>query len=319
MRRMLMEPPRSLPVAAPRGGVGDGPAEPVPCRTLAWTRRNTLGVLLVGALSSLHAATPRRIVSVGGALTETLFALGAEREIVGVDTTSLFPAAAEQLPKVGYARTLSAEGVLSLSPTLLVCTGEAGPPMVLRQLRDTGLAIETFDPAHRIEGVVQATRRLGSLVGRAGEGEALAARIEAGWQGALGQIQRRTEGKPPLRVLFVLSHSMNQLRVSGRDTGADAMIRYAGAVNAFGDVTGYKPLTPEAAIAAAPDVILVTDQGLTAAGGVDGFLRVPGLASTPAGRARRVLSLDALLLLGFGPRQPQALAQLGTLLYGDRA
>ncbi len=97
------------------------------------------------------------------------------------------------------------------------------------------------------------------------------------------------------------------------------MIELAGGRNAFGQVEGYKPLAPEAAIAAAPDVILCTDQGLAAAGGVDGLLRAPGLAATPAGRARRVRSLEALLLLGFGPRLPQAVAQLAEALHGGAA
>jgi iron complex transport system substrate-binding protein len=97
------------------------------------------------------------------------------------------------------------------------------------------------------------------------------------------------------------------------------MLRYAGAVNVLGGVEGYKPLTPEAAIAAAPDVILVTEQGLQAAGGIDGLLEAPGLAQTPAGRARRVVALEALLLLGFGPRLPQAVAALANALHGKAA
>jgi iron complex transport system substrate-binding protein len=123
------------------------------------------------------------------------------------------------------------------------------------------------------------------------------------------------KGEGP-RVLFVLSHAMNQVRMGGRDTAADAMIRYAGARNAFAEVQGFKPLTPEAAIAAAPDIILGTEQGLTAAGGVDGLLAAPGLAATPAGRARRVVSLEALFMLGFGPRLPQAVVQLAERLHG---
>ena len=112
------------------------------------------------------------------------------------------------------------------------------------------------------------------------------------------------------KVLFVLSHAAAQVMVGGDGPSAQAMIEYAGAANALTGVAGYKPLTPEAAIAAAPDLLLLTDQGLQAAGGIDGFLRLPGLAETPAGRARRVVSMEAMLLLGFGPRLPLALKQL---------
>ena len=116
-----------------------------------------------------------------------------------------------------------------------------------------------------------------------------------------------------MRVLFILAHAPNQVMVGGRETGADAMLAYAGAVNVMGGqggFAGYKPLTPEAVIAARPDVVLVTDQGLKASGGVDGILTLPGLAQTPAGKQHRIVSQEAMLLLGFGPRMPQALADL---------
>jgi iron complex transport system substrate-binding protein len=129
-------------------------------------------------------------------------------------------------------------------------------------------------------------------------------------------LQAPATNRRPPRVLFVLSHAMNQVRIAGRDTAADAMIRYAGATNALGEVAGFKPLTPEAAIAAAPDLILGTEQGLAAAGGIDGLLAAPGLAATPAGRARRVVALEAMFLLGFGPRLPQAVVQLAEALHG---
>jgi iron complex transport system substrate-binding protein len=217
---------------------------------------------------------------------------------------------------VGYARALSAEGVLSLKPTLLVASADAGPPAVLEQLRGAKLTFELMDSAHRFDGVLANTRRLAQLAGREAEGVRLAAKLEADWAASTQQVRRLAAARTtPPRVLFVLSHSMAQVRVAGRETGADAMIHLAGAANAFAAVNGYKPLTPEGAIAAAPDIILATDQGLEAAGGIEGLLRAPGLAATPAGRARRVVSLDALLLLGFGPRLPQAVAQLAAALH----
>jgi iron complex transport system substrate-binding protein len=280
-------------------------------------RRHALLLGAAGLLAGPAAAAqpPRpRIVSVGGALTETLFALGAQADVVGVDTTSLEPAAVRALPSVGYARSLSAEGVLSLAPTLVVATDDAGPPSVLQQIEAARVPVELLRSDHRFEGVLARTLRLGELTGRSTQAQALAARLQGEWQAAQGRVAERRPAQP-LRVLFVLSHSMNQVRVAGQDTAAHAMIDYAGAVNAFGSVTGYKPLTPEAAIAAAPDVVLATDQGLEAAGGVAGFLQLPGLAQTPAGRAGRVVALDAMWLLGFGPRLPQALAALVDRLY----
>jgi iron complex transport system substrate-binding protein len=276
--------------------------------------------LTASAAPRAWAAPERRIVSVGGALTETLYALGAHAELVGVDTTSLYPDAARQLPSVGYARALSAEGLLSLRPTLVVATAEAGPPPVLRQIESARVPLVVLDADHRFEGMLARTQRLAELCGRAEAGRALVADLQAAWTRAREPLARHAAaGKLPPRVLFVLSHSMAQVRVSGSGTAADAMIRYAGAVNALGSVEGYKPLTPEAAIAAAPDIILTTDQGLQAAGGIDGLLKAPGLAQTAAGRARKVVAQDALLMLGFGPRLPQAVAALAEALHGRLA
>jgi iron complex transport system substrate-binding protein len=294
----------------------------------ALTRGTTRRAWLIGAGASwaapaawaAGAASERRIVSVGGALTETLYALGAQGDLVGADTTSLFPEAARQLPSVGYARALSAEGVLSLRPTLVVASQEAGPPAVLRQIEAARVPLALLDADHRFEGVMARTQRLAELCGRVEAGRVLAAELQQRWAQTQDQVARRAaSGKPAPRVLFVLSHSMAQVRVSGSGTAADAMLRYAGTVNVLASVDGYKPLTPEAAIAAAPDVILATEQGLQAAGGIDGLLKAPGLAQTPAGRARRVVALEALLLLGFGPRLPQAVAALGDVLHGKAA
>ena len=253
----------------------------------------------------------RRIVSVGGALTEIVYALGAQGELVGVDTTSLYPAVAQQLPQVGYARTLSAEGVLSLAPTQLIATEEAGPQAVLRQVRDAGVPVAVLNANNKFEGLLERVKQVGQITGRPDPAARLTHALQQQWDGALARVRQR--GHTPVRVLFILAHAPNQVMVGGRETGADAMLAYAGAVNVMGGqggFAGYKPLTPEAVIAARPDVVLVTDQGLKASGGVDGILKLPGLAQTPAGRQHRIVSQEAMLLLGFGPRMPQALAEL---------
>ena len=253
----------------------------------------------------------RRIVSVGGALTEIVYALEAQAELVGVDTTSLYPAVAQQLPQVGYARTLSAEGVLSLAPTQLIATEEAGPQAVLRQVRDAGVPVAVLNANNKFEGLLERVKQVGQITGRPDPAARLTHALQQQWDGALARVRQR--GHTPVRVLFILAHAPNQVMVGGRETGADAMLVYAGVVNVMGGQTGfagYKPLTPEAVIAARPDIVLVTDQGLKASGGVDGILKLPGLAQTPAGRKHRIVSQEAMLLLGFGPRMPQALAEL---------
>ena len=276
-------------------------------------RRQTLALLGGLAASPLTcAATRPRLVSVGGALTEMVYALQAEADLVGVDTTSLYPPQARSLPSVGYARALSAEGVLALAPTQVIATEDAGPPAVLRQLAASGVPLTVLAANHRFDGMLDRLARVGALTGRATQAEGLATMLRREWQAAQRQVADRVAARrgPRPRVLFVLSHSVAQVMVGGSATSAQAMVEYAGARNALAGVSGYKPLTPEAAIAAAPDLLLATDQGMQAAGGIDAFLRLPGLGETPAGRARRVVTMDAMLLLGFGPRLPLALKQL---------
>lgn len=255
------------------------------------------------------AAQPsQRLVSIGGALTEIVYALGAGADLVGVDTTSTFPEAARTLPQVGYARALSAEGVLALAPSRILATEDAGPPAVLRQLSAAGVPLSVLPARHRFEGMLERVRRVGEFTGRTVQAGQLTQRLHTEWQAVRQKIDSHS-GRPP-RVLFLLTHNPSQAMVSGRDTQADAMLAYAGAVNVIDGFSGYKPLTPEVVIAARPDAVLLTEQGLRAAGGPAGVLRLPGLAQTPAGRAQRIVALEAMFLLGFGPRLPAAVQAL---------
>jgi iron complex transport system substrate-binding protein len=269
------------------------------------------GLVLLGAAS---AQTPR-IVSIGGSLTEIVYALGAEKQLVAVDTTSLYPEAALKLPKVGYARQLSAEGVLALRPTLILATNEAGPPNALEQIRATGVKIESTSAEHSFDELRNKVKVVAAAVGMPDAGRAFDAKLAADMAEASRWIAAQPT-KP--RVLFILSHS-GSAQVSGDGTAAEAIIKMAGGVNAVSGFKGYKPLTAEAAISANPDVILTTTQGVAAIGGVDKLLAQPGLGLTAAGKARRVIDMEALYLLGFGPRLPQAVRELAKRMREQQA
>lgn len=201
---------------------------------------------------------------------------------MGVDTTSRWPQRAAQLPQVGYQRSLSAEGVLSLAPTLLLGSREAGPPAALRQLRESGLSIEIVDYARSPEGVVNAILRIGALLDRNTQAENTIRQVRAAKNRLERAIQRQRH-QP--RVLFMLSIGRGTPMVSGVDTVADAMINLSGAVNAVDAYDGFKPLNAESIILANPDVILVTDRTLREIGGPDALLTLPGVKHTTAGRA----------------------------------
>jgi iron complex transport system substrate-binding protein len=275
-------------------------------RRQVWQGLLTTAALTSGSLSL--AARNQRVVSIGGALTEIIYALGAQESLVAVDTTSLFPAAALKLPNVGYARTLSSEGVLAVNPTHIVATEDAGPPGVIRQLQATGITVEVMPANHRFEGVLDRIRRVGVLLDKQVAAADLSSQLSQQWQNVRAGILSRAGTTP--KVLFILSHSPTQIMVGGGGSSAEAMLDYAGARNAARGFEGFKPITAEAVIAAQPDVILFTDQGLASIGGVEGALKLPGLSQTVAGQRRRITSMEAAYMLNFGPRMPSAVAAL---------
>ncbi len=266
--------------------------------------------LSVGMGSGLRADTPKRVVTVGGAVTEIVYALGAEDLIAGSDTTSYFPPAAEKLPKVGYMRALSAEGILSLRPDLLIVTDDAGPPAVLKQIESVGTNILYLKSGRSVADIEDSIRKLAEVLGREPQAKALMAKMD---QDAATLADEVSELKAPPRVMFILQHGGGAPMVAGGGTAADSIIRLSGGKNVVTAYDGYKPLTPEAAVAMRPDAILITDQGLTQAGGKDALLKVPGVAATPAAKAGRVYAMDALLLLGFGPRMVEAARALNKM------
>lgn len=266
------------------------------------------GVLAAGVWPAWAQVTRApRLVTVSGAITEIVYALGAESQLVGTDTTSLYPEAARQTPKVGYMRQLSAEGLLSLKPDAVIATTEAGPPVVLDQLRTAGIKLELVEADHTWGEVQHKVAAVGRAAARNSQARDLMVRLDTEWAEVQERVAADTARKP--RVLFVLSHSASP-QVSGEKTAAHAVIGFAGGVNCLSGFQGYRPMTAEAMASAAPDVILTTTQSIEAHGGAERFWQRPELALTPAFKRRALVTRDALLLLGFGPRLPAAVGEL---------
>ena len=262
----------------------------------------------------LGAAAAERVVAVGGSVTETVFALGAGDRLVARDTTSTWPPDAEALPDVGYVRRLSPEGVLSVAPDLILAEEGAGPPETVELLAAAEIPFVTIPDATDAEGVARKVEAVGAALGLEDRAAALAASIRADMR----EIRERSERiGTPARVLFLLSAEGGRLMASGSGTAADSMIRLAGGENAVTGFEGYKPLTDEAVLAAAPDVVLMME-GRAGHGGA-GVLSHPALAATPAGRDGRLVEMDGLYLLGFGPRTAEAVADLHAALYPNES
>jgi len=262
----------------------------------------------------IDIADASRVVAIGSSVTEIVYALGVGDRLIGADTTSMYPEAARQLPRIGYMRQISAEGVVSLRPTLIISTTAAGPPAAFDQLRAAGVATLVLSDDYDFDSVLRKIEAIGAALGRQDAARVLIAARRAEMSALADKLAQATDHP---RVLSLLSVSQGPPQAAGRITAADGIVRLAGGVNAITSYEGYRPITAEGALAQAPDVLMVTDQTLESLGGVDNLLAAASLALTPAGKARRVFALDALLLLGFGPRTPEAARRLAAFLHPE--
>ncbi|MDT8909029.1 ABC transporter substrate-binding protein [Pseudomonas fluorescens] len=278
-----------------------------------------VAVLFAALLASQWASAaqaPQRWVSAGGALSEWVSALGGESKLVGVDTTSQHPESLRALPSIGYQRQLSAEGVLSLRPQILVGTEEMGPPPVLAQIRSAGVQVELFSATPDVPTLKENLSHLGRLLGA----EAKAEQLFQQYQEQLA-VQKELVSQAQLKqkapgVLLLVGHSGGKPLVAGKGTAADWLLQQAGGQN-LATHSGYKPFSVETLASLNPEVLVFADRVLSGEEArVALFKENPILASTRAARDGRVIELDPTLLVGgLGPRLPQSLAALAARFY----
>ncbi len=273
------------------------------------------GLAFLGAaLAGESEYDTSRVVAVGGSLTEIVYALGEEARLVARDSTSVFPAEALELPDIGYMRALSPEGVLSIDPSLIVLLEGSGPPEALEVLGKASIPLVTVPERFDRDGILEKIRIVGDVLGVEDKADRLATDVAADIDAA----QAATAGvKERKKVLFVLSLQGGRVLASGTGTAADGIIAMAGGVNAVTEYPGYKQLSDEALIEAAPDVILAMDRGGDHETQAGELLAHPAIAATPAAASRKVVRMDGAFLLGFGPRTAAAARELATALYGD--
>ena len=280
------------------------------------TRLITLCAGLMISHVSLSGELPQRWVSAGGALSEWVSALGAESKLVGVDTTSQHPASLKSLPSIGYQRQLSAEGILSLKPDVLVGTDEMGPPPVLAQIRGAGVPVEMFSAQADLASLEATLKHLGRLLGN----EPQAAQLFTDYQQQLVQHQQQVKtvqaGHKAPGVLLLLGHAGGKPLIAGKDTAADWLLTQAGGQN-LATHTGYKPFSVEALAGLNPEVLVFADRSLTGEAARKALLKEnPVLASIRAAKNGSVYELDPTLLVGgLGPRLPASLKQLTAEFY----
>lgn len=272
-------------------------------------RRSILATGFGIAALPARAAAPSRIISVGGAVTETVFALGAGDRVIAVDLTSTFPTAARSLPQIGYMRALAPEGLISLNPDLILMSEEAGPAQAIAVLRAAHAPLAIVPEQHDGAGIARKVEAVARALGL--DGAPVMEAVRADWT----TLDAPVAALPKVRTIFILSASRGAPLVAGRNTQADAMLRAAGATNAVTGYAGYRPLSAEAAAQLAPEAVVMMEHSLSEAGGIDAVLRIPALAVTPVAQTRRVVAVEGSYALGFGPRAAHARHDLALALH----
>ena len=248
-----------------------------------------------------------RIISLNGAITEVVAALGHEKEIVGVDVTSTYPETVKSTAKdLGHVRSISAETVMELKPTLILATDKDLDPTLVENLKASGITVKVFSQDISVDGTKKLIAEVANTLNNNNY-----EKLQNDIDNDLAQV-KPIEKTP--KVLFIYARGANMLMVSGTNTPVDKVITLAGGKNAVSDFEDYKPLTPEALLQGNPDVILMFDSGLGSVGGPQGVFKIPGVDKTNAGKNKKIIAMDGGLLAGFGPRLGEAAVQLNALL-----
>ena len=253
------------------------------------------------AIACNPASDLSRITAAGGSISEILYLLNMDKHIVAVDVTSNYPPEAKSLPSIGYVRNLSAEGILSLSPTVIIGENDMGPKEVIAQIKGTGVEVLVVGEEPSASGIIEKINCVADIVGK----RALSEQIIA--DQLIPKIQRLEDiaanrGTERPKILFILGMQSGSPIVAGRGVSADGFINMLGGINTMGSFEGWKPANSEAIIQAAPDVILISNRGLSGFGDLSDLKQHPALQFTPAVKNNRVYAMDGMQMLGFGPR-----------------
>ena len=246
-----------------------------------------------------------KIVSLSGAATETIAALGEGNQIVGKDVTSTYP---EGLPAkdLGHVRSMTVEPIMAVSPTLILASEKDLNPELMTKIKESGIKMELINQEFSVDGAKNLIKNVAGIIGKT-DFQPLLDTIDTD----IAKVQP-FEKKP--KVLFIYARGAGTMMVAGENTPMDALINIAGAENAVTGFEDFKPLTPEALVQGNPDVILMFDSGIQSLGGIDGILKIPGVGQTNAGKNKKVITMDGGLISNFGPRTGKAALELNQKL-----
>jgi iron complex transport system substrate-binding protein len=251
-----------------------------------------------------------RVVAVSKQINEFLYAINAESVLVARDLTSIYPPEIRKLPSVGYHRALSAEGIISMRPTMLLTDGNVGPDPVLAQVRKVGIPVVIMTPGSGVDSAQMLMAQLGKVFHHEHDADSVIAKWTADMASALADTLEWAKGPRPRVLMMHMGQIANDYLAIKRGSTGDQIIRWAGGVNAIDSVGGMMRLTPELIAKARPDIIIATDVGFDRLGSVDKFAAMPGVAQTPAGKSKRIYRVDETEIMYFGPRTAPSIVKI---------
>lgn len=252
-----------------------------------------------------------RITAAGGSITEIIYFLEQESRIIAVDVTSNYPKSAMNFPSIGYVRALSAEGVLSLDPTLIIGENDMGPPSVIDQINRTNVETRVLPEIHSASGIIQKIECVGKIIGMT--------KNEIDFYNnkllkQVSQLENSTSDAEGKKIIYILSMQSGSPLIAGSNTSGDGLISLAGGINPLSSFEGWKPVGTESIIQAEPDLIIISERGLKGFGTIEELSNHPALYLTPAARNNNILALDGMASLGFGPRTIDTALQIAKIL-----
>ena len=262
-------------------------------------------------VSSFLFAKDQRIITLNSAITETIFGLGMGGSIVATDVTSISPKAAASLPRVSQNRSFSAEGIMAFKPTVVLVGEGDMSKTIQQQLQQTGIKVVQLKQEYTAKGAFRFIQDVADAIDATEIGKSVVKRTQLTYDRVMENIQQeKQKGKKTPKVLFVYARGAGTMSVAGKGSSVDAMINLAGGKNAIQEFADFKPYTTEAMVQANPDIILMFDFGASSLGGTEAILKMPGVALTQAGKNKRILVMNASLLVNFSTRLPEAIIEL---------
>ena len=259
-----------------------------------------------------------RLAVLQGDMAEILWTIGMFKNVVIVDTTSVYPKEyLAQKPNAGFFRTLNVEAILKQNPSAIFVHRDAGPPQAILTLRAAGVPVVIVPELNGrdVYEAVEKIRYVSKAVGQSAVGENLAREVKAQIDEAVAK--GKTYKSSPA-VAYAVARG-TQVFLTGMDNPSNAMITAAGAtpVAKILKMDRATQLTPEALIAAQPEYIISTFTSVAQAGGEKAFLSIPGIAQTPAGKNGKLIVLDDTMIQQYGPRTGQAIVEVARRVHPD--